>query len=165
MGRLFSFQQVFHTESRKRKLLRQSVGNYRAKLANGPLGRQGQASRFAKKSSSPCGLSVFFRKTLPYRGTFAAKALVVHDRLPKPEYSNLKHKIMEQNIMTGTWSTASIRRQPAEEASPALTAEMSSGRTTGPVPISALLDPIRRISRHPDRNRLLAEYFRQQRDA
>ena len=144
--------------------LRQPVGNYRAKLANGSFGRQGQASRFAEKSSSPCGLSVFFRKTLPYRSTFAAKALVVHDRLPKPEYSNLKHMTMEQNIMTGTWRTDSIRRRPTEEAESAKTAEVSPCPPTGPVQISTLLDPIRRIIRHPDRNRLLAEYFNRQRD-
>lgn len=33
--------------------------------------------------------------------------------------------------------------------------------TTGPVHISALLNPIREICRHPDRDRLLAEFFNQ----
>lgn len=32
-------------------------------------------------------------------------------------------------------------------------------RTGGPVHISTILDPIMEISRHPDRNRLLAELF------
>ena len=31
--------------------------------------------------------------------------------------------------------------------------------TTGPVHISKLLNPIQEICRHPDRNRLLAEFF------
>ena len=33
--------------------------------------------------------------------------------------------------------------------------------TTGPVHISTLLDPILKICRHPDRYRLLAEFFNQ----
>lgn len=33
--------------------------------------------------------------------------------------------------------------------------------TTGPVHISQLLNPIREICRHPDRDRLLAELFRE----
>ena len=33
-------------------------------------------------------------------------------------------------------------------------------RGSGPVHISALLNPILEISRHPDRNRLLAEFFK-----
>jgi hypothetical protein len=32
--------------------------------------------------------------------------------------------------------------------------------TTGPVPISDVMEPIRRIIAHPDRNRLMAEFFR-----
>lgn len=33
-------------------------------------------------------------------------------------------------------------------------------RGSGPVHISALLNPILEISRHPDRNKLLAEFFK-----
>lgn len=33
--------------------------------------------------------------------------------------------------------------------------------TTGPVHISTLLDPILELCRHPDRDRLLAEFFNQ----
>lgn len=33
--------------------------------------------------------------------------------------------------------------------------------TTGPVPLSALLEPLQRIIGHPDRNRLLAEFFKE----
>ena len=32
--------------------------------------------------------------------------------------------------------------------------------TTGPVHISKLLEPLQQIIRHPDRNRLLAEFFK-----
>lgn len=35
-----------------------------------------------------------------------------------------------------------------------------SRRTGGPVHISTILDQITEISRHPDRNRLLAEFFK-----
>lgn len=37
---------------------------------------------------------------------------------------------------------------------------LPSHRTGGPVHISTILDPIMEISRHPDRNRLLAEFFK-----
>ena len=37
---------------------------------------------------------------------------------------------------------------------------LPSRRTGGPVHISTILDPIMEISRHPDRNRLLAEFFK-----
>ncbi|WP_240058284.1 hypothetical protein [Bacteroides uniformis] len=33
--------------------------------------------------------------------------------------------------------------------------------TTGPVHVSALLEPLQRIIEHPDRNRLLAEFFKE----
>ncbi|MCB7008639.1 hypothetical protein LI141_08590 [Bacteroides thetaiotaomicron] len=32
---------------------------------------------------------------------------------------------------------------------------------TGPVPVSTLLNPVLEICNHPDRNRLLAEFFRE----
>ena len=35
-----------------------------------------------------------------------------------------------------------------------------SRRTGGPVHISTIMDPIMEICRHPDRNRLLAEFFK-----
>lgn len=37
---------------------------------------------------------------------------------------------------------------------------LPSRRTGGPVHISTILDRITEISRHPNRNRLLAEFFR-----
>ena len=37
---------------------------------------------------------------------------------------------------------------------------LPSRRTGGPVHISTILERITEISRHPDRNRLLAEFFR-----
>jgi hypothetical protein len=32
--------------------------------------------------------------------------------------------------------------------------------TTGPIPIGQVMEPIRRIIAHPDRNRLMAEFFK-----
>ncbi len=32
--------------------------------------------------------------------------------------------------------------------------------TTGPIPIGDVMEPIRKIIAHPDRNRLMAEFFR-----
>lgn len=49
------------------------------------------------------------------------------------------------------------RRKRTVEPKP--TVKFPSRGTTGPVHISTLLNPILEISRHPDRNRLLAKLF------
>lgn len=39
--------------------------------------------------------------------------------------------------------------------------KLPSRGTTGPVPLFALLEPLQQIISHPDRNRLLAEFFKE----
>lgn len=51
------------------------------------------------------------------------------------------------------------RRKRTVEPKPAV--KFPPRGTTGPVHISTLLNPILEICRHPDRDRLLAEFFNQ----
>ena len=68
--------------------------------------------------------------------------------------------------------TIIARQSPAPAWIPAIEKKKKSGyrnRTsklpgrgaTGPVPVSTLLNPVLEICNHPDRNRLLAEFFRE----
>lgn len=81
---------------------------------------------------------------------------------------------MEQQVMTtqtsptmplpvGMPSNIRIRRNtppaaPAVSEMPKI--KLPPRETTGPVHISKLLEPLQQIIRHPDRNRLLAEFFK-----
>lgn len=50
------------------------------------------------------------------------------------------------------------RKKRTVEPEPAI--KLLPRGTTGPLHISTLLNPILEICRHPDRNRLLAEFFK-----
>ena len=50
------------------------------------------------------------------------------------------------------------RKKRTVEPEPAV--KLSPRGTTGPVHISKLLEPLQQIIRHPDRNRLLVEFFK-----
>ena len=50
------------------------------------------------------------------------------------------------------------RKKRTEEPEPAV--KLPPRGTTGPVHISKLLEPLQQIIRHPDRNRLLVEFFK-----
>ena len=66
-------------------------------------------------------------------------------------------------LPVGMPSNIRIRRNippaaPAESEIPKI--KLPPRGTTGPVHISKLLEPLQQIIRHPDRNRLLAEFFK-----
>ena len=136
--------------------------NYRAKLAYASCrtARSGR-KRFRKKSSSPGGLRYFSRKPC-LSGSIRRRALVVQ-RAAKARVFTIKTiRIMRQAIITRQPSQAPMRmpvaRKPRVQVpEPAM---KFPPRGSGPVHISALLNPILEISRHPDRNRLLAEFFK-----
>lgn len=68
---------------------------------------------------------------------------------------------MRQAIMTAAQPTVTIpvpKKRIVRIERPDL--KFPSRRTGGPVHISTILDQITEISRHPDRNRLLAELFK-----
>jgi hypothetical protein len=49
---------------------------------------------------------------------------------------------------------------PQTECQPRVNIEIPERGSTGPVKIGTLLEPIRQIINHPDRNRLMAEFFK-----
>lgn len=126
-------------------------------LSDGKVGPQA----VSEKSSSPGGLRYFSRKPC-LSGSIRRRALVVQ-RAAKARVFTIKTiKIMRQAIITRQPSQAPMRmpvaRKPRVQVpEPAM---KFPPRGSGPVHISALLNPILEISRHPDRNRLLAEFFK-----
>lgn len=138
------------------------TGNYRAKLANAFVRTARSSLAVSEKIILAKGLRYFSRKPCLTEG-ICRRALVVHG-LPKPEYSQLK----KQRVMNQAFATSAppapmrmpmpvTRRKRTVEPEPAV--KFPSRGTTGPVHISTLLNPILEISRHPDRNRLLAKLF------
>lgn len=68
---------------------------------------------------------------------------------------------MRQAIMTAAQPAVTIpapKKRIVRIERPAI--KLPSHRTGGPTHISTILDPIIEIGRHPDRNRLLAEFFK-----
>lgn len=138
--------------------------NYRAKVADASYrqARSGLAVSW-EKSSSPKGCGIFPENL----------ACRKHPLLPpysstghvKPEYSPLKLKSMEQQAIMASPVAPMTRPVPARirkitpPAKPFI--KLPPRGTTGPVPVSALLEPLQRIIHHPDRNRLLAEFFKE----
>ena len=81
-----------------------------------------------------------------------------------PDIHNLNKRSMQQTIIA--------RQSPAPAWIPVIEKKKKiripeshiklPGRgATGPVPVSTLLNPVLEICNHPDRNRLLAEFFRE----
>ena len=104
----------------------------------------------------------YFSRKPCLSGSIRRRALVVQ-RAAKARVFTIKTiRIMRQAIITRQPSQAPIRmpvaRRPRVQVpEPAM---KFPPRGSGPVHISALLNPILEISRHPDRNRLLAEFFK-----
>ena len=139
-----------------------SPRNYRAKLAYASCrtARSGR-KRFRKKSSSPGGLRYFSRKPC-LSGSIRRQALVVQ-RAAKARVFTIKTiRIMRQAIITRQPSQAPMRMPVARKPRVQVPEPDMKfpPRGSGPVHISSLLNPILEISRHPDRNRLLAEFFK-----
>lgn len=71
---------------------------------------------------------------------------------------------MEQQAIMASPVIPMIRPVPARirkitpPATPSI--KLPPRGTTGPVPVSDLLEPLQQIISHPDRNRLLAEFFK-----
>lgn len=68
---------------------------------------------------------------------------------------------METTIQTGTMTTPAFpkKKVPVRKKPEVKITKLERG-STGPVKVGTLLGPIRQIINHPDRNRLIAEYFK-----
>ena len=53
-----------------------------------------------------------------------------------------------------------INRKPEIKCKPGVDIKIPERGSAGPIKIGTLLDPIRQIIKHPDRNRLLADFFK-----
>ena len=53
-----------------------------------------------------------------------------------------------------------INRTPEVKCQPSVDIKIPEIGSAGPVKVGTLLEPIRQIIKHPDRNRLLAEFFK-----
>lgn len=138
------------------------TGNYRAKLANAFVRTARSSLAVSEKIILAGGLRYFSRKPCLTEG-ICRRALVVHG-LPKPEYSQLKKiKRHEPSICNkrtaGSHEDAHAGNEKKKDGGTRTCRQVPPRGTTGPVHISTLLNPILEISRHPDRNRLLAKLF------
>ena len=135
---------------------------YRAKVADAFFRTARPRLRFRKKSSSPFRLRYFSRKPC-LSGSLRRKALVVQRAAEARVFTTNKTiRIMRQATITRQPSPAPTGRPVARrpKAQVPETAIKLPPRGSGPVHISALLNPILEICSHPDRDRLLAEFLR-----
>ena len=123
-------------------------------------GRQGQApcgvSR-EKSSSLCCGI---FPENLVFPEAFAVKATGCQS----PDIHNLNKRSMQQTIIARqspapAWIPVIEKKKKIRIPEPHI--KLPGRGATGPVPVSTLLNPVLEICNHPDRNRLLAEFFRE----
>ena len=118
------------------------------------FGRQGRAFQVSGKIILTA-FRYFSRKPC-LTGSICRKALVVQQN----------NKVMNQAIISRPpmaplqihMPVPATRKKRTVEPEPAI--KLPPRGTTGPVHISTLLNPILDICRHPDRNRLLAEFFK-----
>lgn len=94
-------------------------------------------------------------------GTSAGRCPAVHTGR-RAGHQQLKKEYMENSIQTtgGQLVAVHTRRQTAPAVVPNPDLSVPARGTTGPVPIGEVMEPIRRIIDHPDRDRLLAEFFK-----
>jgi hypothetical protein len=67
---------------------------------------------------------------------------------------------MERVISTGAMGMPVPQKRIPVKKVPEIKIEMPGRGTTGPVRIGKLLEPIQQIINHPDRDRLMAELFK-----
>ncbi|MDR1221819.1 MAG: hypothetical protein LBL07_02920 [Tannerella sp.] len=67
---------------------------------------------------------------------------------------------MEKTMRANTFQMpVTTTKMPVKER-PEIKASMPERGTTGPVRVGKLLEPLRQIIKHPERNRLMAELFK-----
>lgn len=81
-----------------------------------------------------------------------------------PDIHNLNERSMQQTIIARqspapAWIPVIEKKKKIRIPEPHI--KLPGRGATGPVPVSTLLNPVLEICNHPDRNRLLAEFFRE----
>ena len=145
-----SFHLQTDMETTDRKINLTASQNCRAKLASCPLSEcKGQALRVA---AGPQTLTLRGRPPmLPSRSA----------RLRGFAYCVIKNKCsMEPQMIIHNTSAGLPLPVRRKQTIPDPDLTVPERGTTGPVRVGELMEPIQRIIAHPDRNRLMAEFFR-----
>lgn len=137
--------------------------NYRAKLANASI-RTARSCLAVSGKIILATLRYFPRKPC-LTGSVHRLALVVQRAAKARVFTNKINKVMNQAIITRPPMAPLQIHMPMPVTRKKRTVEPAvkfpPRGTTGPVHISTLLNPILEICHHPDRDRLLAEFFNQ----
>ena len=137
--------------------------NYRAKLANASI-RTARSCLAVSGKIILATLRYFSRKPC-LTGSVHRLALVVQRAAKARVFTNKINKVMNQAIITRPPMAPLQIHMPMPATRKKRTVEPAvkfpPRGTTGPVHISTLLNPILEICHHPDRDRLLAEFFNQ----
>ena len=137
------------------------AGNYRAKLASASF-RTARSGLAVSKKIILTALRYFSRK--PCLSESVCRQALVVQRAAKARILTIKTKrTMNQAFATSAppapmrMPVPASRRKKTVKPEPAI--RLPPRGTAGAVHVSTLLDPVLKICRHPERDRLLAEFF------
>ena len=122
----------------------------------------GKAGPFGFRGKIILAALRYFSRKPCLSGSVYRKALVVQRAAKARVFTNKINKVMNQAIISRPpmapvqMPMPATRRKRTVEPNPVV---KFPPRGTGPVHISTLLNPILEICHHPDRDRLLAEFF------
>ena len=138
--------------------------NYRAKVANASVRttRSGPLRGFPGKII--LALLRYFSRKPCLSGSICSKSPCSSTGCQSPDIHNLNKRSMQQTIIARqspapAWIPVIEKKKKIRIPEPHI--KLPSRGATGPVPVSTLLNPVLEICNHPDRNRLLAEFFRE----
>ena len=138
--------------------------NYRAKVANASVRttRSGPLRGFPGKII--LALLRYFSRKPCLSGSICSKGPCSSTGCQSPDILNLNKRSMQQTIIARqspapAWIPVIEKKKKIRIPEPHI--KLPGRGATGPVPVSTLLNPVLEICNHPDRNRLLAEFFRE----
>ncbi len=126
-------------------------------------GRQGQAP-WGFPGKIILALLRYFSQKPCLSGSICSKSPCSSTGCQSPDIHNLNKRSMQQTIIARqspapAWIPVIERKRKIRI--PEAHIKLPGRGATGPVPVSTLLNPVLEICNHPDRNRLLAEFFRE----
>ena len=138
--------------------------NYRAKVANASVRttRSGPLRGFPGKII--LALLRYFSEKPCLSGSICSKGPCSSTGCQSPDIHNLNKRSMQQTIIARqspapAWIPVIEKKKKIRIPEPHI--KLPGRGATGPVPVSTLLNPVLEICNHRDRNRLLAEFFRE----
>lgn len=138
--------------------------NYRAKVANASVRttRSGPLRGFPGKII--LALLRYFSRKPCLSGSICSKGPCSSTGCQSLDIHNLNERSMQQTIIARqspapAWIPVIEKKKKIRIPEPHI--KLPGRGATGPVPVSTLLNPVLEICNHPDRNRLLAEFFRE----